>query len=667
MSASIKNRIDHLREKIREHDHRYYVEAQPVISDREYDALYAELQSLERAHPEFDSADSPTHRIGDQPTKEFPSVRHSVPMLSLDNTYSEEELRDFDRRVKDNLECATYKYVAELKLDGVAVAVRYHAGRLVLGATRGDGTEGDEITANLRTIRSIPLVLPPDAPLRTFEARGEVLMHKAQFERINEEREREGEKLFANPRNLTAGTLKLQDPREVAARPLQAFFYFLIGAGAGRHWEHLQQLRASGLPVNPHAALCESIDDVLRFCDTWEAQRDTLPYEIDGVVLKVDSVKQQDILGTVARSPRWAIAYKFESRKAETVLDGITLQVGRTGAVTPVAELKPVLLAGSTIRRATLNNEDYIRELQVRIGDTVIVEKGGDVIPKVSGVVKTRRKASSKEYVFPEKCPSCGSKLFRAEGEAHHFCENTECPAQIRGRIEHFAGRRAMDIDGLGEQVVDELVTRGFIHTIADLYDLDKRRDNLLGLERWGAKRADNLLAGIERSKLQPFHKVLFAIGIRFVGERVARTLAEHFLSMPMLQNATAEELQSVPDIGPRIAASIIRFFESKDNRDLVHRLTRAGLSMSQEARAVKTSAATGKSFVLTGTLPHLTRTQAAEMIQEHGGKVAGSVSKKTDYVVAGEEAGSKLDKARQLGITVVSEEELLALLNVTL
>lgn len=664
-SSPVEKRIDALRVEIREHDFHYYSDAQPIITDRAYDALMEELLRLEREHPEFASPDSPTMRVGDLPTKGFPSVTHSVPMLSLGNTYNETELRDFDRRVRENLEGASHRYVAELKLDGVAVAVRYVNGRLVQGATRGDGTQGDDITANIRTIRSIPMILPPHSPVTTFEARGEVVMDKAQFELINAEREREGEKLFANPRNLAAGTLMQQDPRDVAARPLNAFFYFLIVTPTGKlHSEHLKTLRTCGLPVNQHFEICEDIDAVLRFCAQWETKRDQLPYEIDGVVIKVDSIAQQDQLGSVARSPRWAIAFKFESRKGETVLEGITLQVGRTGAVTPVAELKPVLLSGSTIRRATLNNADYISELDIRVGDTVIVEKGGDVIPKISGVVHAGRRASRRIFIFPKECPSCGGPLIRAEGEAHHYCENAECPAQIRGRIEHFAARRAMDIDGLGIQVVDELVEHEFIHTIADLFDLRKHRNALLQRERWGDKRVDKLLSGIDACKQKPFHRVLFALGIRFVGENVAKILAEHFHDLTALQDATIENLETVDDIGPRIAASVHRFFQSAENRDLMRRLQHAGLKFEEEVRTVKKTTFLGKTFVLTGTLPTLTRTEASAMIEEHGGKVSGSVSKKTDYVLAGEDAGSKLEKAHALGVKVISEDDLKALLS---
>ncbi|HET7152484.1 MAG TPA: NAD-dependent DNA ligase LigA, partial [Candidatus Kapabacteria bacterium] len=516
--ADIKKKIESLREEIREHDYKYYVLAQPTVSDREYDAKLQKLGELEKENPEFDSPDSPTKRLGDQPTKGFPTVEHRIPMLSLANTYSEEELLDFDRRVREQLETTNYSYVAELKLDGVSMSLRYENGRFVQGATRGDGVRGDDVTQNLKTIRSIPLVLhTKNKIVRTFEARGEVLMNKDDFKKINEEREREGEKLFANPRNTTAGTLKLLDSKEVAARPLKIFLYYLYieENKPSTQWEHLQLLKELGLPTNPYARQCKTINDVKKFCDEWEEKRDTLPYEIDGVVIKVDSLRQQDVLGMIARSPRWAIAYKFESRKAQTVLKGITLQVGRTGTITPVAELEPVFLAGSTIRRATLNNEDYIHSLDIRIGDTVVIEKGGDVIPKVSGIVKEKRKSSAKKFSFPSRCPTCGSSLFRPEDEANYFCENYLCPDQIRGRLEHFAARGAMDIEGLGESVIDEFVNIGILHDVADIYDLHRHRAKILTRERWAEKRIDNLLAAIEASKKQPFHRVLFALGIR--------------------------------------------------------------------------------------------------------------------------------------------------------
>jgi len=667
--AEIKKKIEALRDELREHDYKYYVLANPIISDRQYDALLAQLVGLEKEYPEFSSPDSPTLRIGDQPAKGFPTVEHQVPMLSLANTYSEEELLDFDRRVQNILKTSDYSYVSELKLDGVSVALVYRDGKFVQGATRGDGIRGEDITQNLKTIRSIPIVLHSASKLlRSFEVRGEVVMEKEQFLKINAEREREGEKLFANPRNLVAGTLKQLDPRAVAERPMKIFLYYLLTEEKKltRQWDNLRLLKEFGLPTNPYARKCKSIAEVKTFCDEWEKKRDTLPYEIDGVVVKVDSLRQQDILGSVAKSPRWAIAYKFESRKAETILNGITLQVGRTGTITPVAELHPVFLAGSTIRRATLNNEDYIRSLDIRIGDTVVVEKGGDVIPKVTGIVKEKRPNKTRKFIFPSLCPVCESRLVRPEDEANYFCENYQCPAQVRGRLEHFAVRGAMDIDGLGEQVIDEFVTIKLLNDVADIYDLHRHKEHILSRERWAEKRLNNLLDGIEKSKMQPFHRVLFALGIRFAGAGVTRVLAIHFHTLERLKSASIEELEAVTDIGPRIAESVHRYFHDTENRVLLERLQKAGLKFTEEEKKTTANPAiTGKTFVLTGTLQRFTRTQASEYISEHGGTVSSSVSKRTDYVVAGDEAGSKFDRAKSLGVRVLNEDQFIELMNI--
>ncbi len=666
--ADAKKSIESLRTQLREHDYRYYVLAEPSISDREYDRLFSELGALEKEHPEFDSPDSPTKRLGDQPSKGFQTVEHRTPMLSLANTYSEEELLDFDRRVHELLETRDYAYVAELKLDGVSVSLTYRNGMFAQGATRGDGARGDDITQNLRTIRSLPLRLHAHvSALPAFETRGEVIMEKELFSKINAEREREGEKTFANPRNLVAGSLKQLDSRETAARPMRIFLYYLLPENGqsnrqmNSQWENLRMLKEMGLPVNPHARLCKTIEDVKKFCDEWAEKRDTLEYEIDGVVIKVDSLQQQDILGAVARSPRWAIAYKFESRKAETTVNGVTLQVGRTGVITPVAELAPVFLAGSTIRRATLNNEDYIHALDVRAGDTVVIEKGGDVIPKVTAVVKEKRPPHAREYHFPRNCPTCNARLQRIEGEAGYYCENLRCPDQVRGRIEHFAARGAMDINGLGEQVIDEFVALELLADVADIYELHRHRhrETILARERWAVKRLENLLDGIEKSKTQPFHRVLFAIGIRFVGAGTARVLSDAFGSMKRLENASVEELQSVHEIGPRIAESVHRYFHSSENRELIARLERSGLQFAGETKkTIANEVIAGKTFVLTGTLSGMTRTKAGELIVERGGTVTTSVSKKTDFLVAGADAGSKLEKARALGVKVLTEEE---------
>jgi DNA ligase (NAD+) len=656
----IRQRAERLRDEIREHDYRYYVLAEPTIEDAAYDTLMRELQDLEAAHPALKTPDSPTVRVGGQPTKEFPTVTHDPPMLSLSNSYSEEEIREFDRRVRGLLEEATPVYIAELKFDGVAVTLRYENGILVRGATRGDGVRGDDITNNLKTIRSIPLRLRKAPPtLRTIEVRGEVFMHNADFEAMNAARERAGEKTFVNPRNATAGTLKLQDPGIVAGRPLKMFAYFLIAPEhrASSHFDNLRLLRDLGLPVNEHAERCASIDDVIRFWQRWEERRASLPYDIDGIVVKVDALRQQDLLGTIAKSPRWAIAFKFSPRQARTVLKGITIQVGRTGAVTPVAELEPVFVGGSTVSRATLHNTDYIAELDLRQGDTVVVEKGGDVIPKVSAAVPELRPRGARRFVMPTACPECGSPLYREEGEANYYCENAECPAQVRGRLEHFAHRGAMDIDGLGEAAVDQLVNLRLVRTVADLYDLRRHRTALVDLDRWGEKSTNNLLEAIERSKAQPYVRVLFALGIRHVGAGVARVVADAFPSIEGLGKATAEELTAVQTVGPRIAESIVHFFADRHNREIVRRLKDAGLKLAGAPRAAG-GALAGKSFVLTGTLPTLTRDEAKKLIETNGGRVSGSVSKQTNYVLVGEEAGSKLAKARALGIRLLSERE---------
>lgn len=661
----IQQRVRKLRAELNDHDYRYYVLAEPAIPDAEYDRLMRELEELERAYPSLRTPDSPTVRVGGQPTKAFPVARHNPPMLSLANSYSEKEIREFDRRVRELLEGKAPVYVAELKFDGVAIALKYRDGFLVEGATRGDGREGDEITNNLKTIRSLPLRLRENrASLQDVDVRGEVFMHRGDFEAMNNERRSAGEKTFVNPRNATAGALKLQDPALVARRPLKLFAYALHVPGARQesHSENLALLRELGFPVNEHTRRCGTIDEVIAYWTEWEQRRDSLPYDIDGVVVKVDSIAHQDLLGTIAKSPRWAIAFKFAARQAHTVLRDIVLQVGRTGAVTPVAELEPVFVGGSTVSRATLHNTDYIAELDLRRGDTVVVEKGGDVIPKISGIVAENRPKGTRPFVMPDTCPECGSRLYRGEEEASYYCENSECPAQVRGRIEHFAHRGAMDIEGLGEAAVDQLVQLGLVKNCADLYDLHRHRTTLVGLERWGEKSTSNLLEGIAASARQPYHRLLFALGIRHVGEGVARTLADAFPSMDQLGRSTEEQLTAVSTIGPRIASSVVHFFADPHNREIIKRLGRAGLQLAGASRP-SGGALAGKTLVITGTLPTLSREEAKTLIQKHGGRVASSVSKHTDYVVVGEEAGSKLDKARTLGISLLTESQLRTLI----
>ncbi|MBF8293781.1 MAG: ligA [Bacteroidetes bacterium] len=666
VSASIVKRFEGLRARLWEHDHRYYVLAQPTIADAEYDRLMKELLDLEAAHPELATPDSPSQRVGGQPTKEFPTVTHNVPMLSLSNTYNEDEVRDFDRRVRSALGQEPFKYVCELKFDGVAVSLRYSNGMFVRGATRGDGTRGDEITQNLKTIRSIPLrTRKKKKGMDEFEVRGEVYMRRDDFRRMNETRELAGEKTFINPRNSAAGTLKLQDPKIVAGRPLNFVAYYLRteSVGLSSHSENLRILRDLGFPVSEHTRVSKDVEGVAGYWKEWDERRDSLPYDIDGVVVKVDSLSQQERLGMIAKSPRWAIAFKFAARQAMTTLHNITLQVGRVGTITPVAELEPVFVGGTTVSRATLHNEDYIKALDIRPGDTVVVEKGGDVIPKVSAVVKEQRRSGTKPFSMPGKCPECGSRISRPEGEANHYCENSECPAQIRARIEHFAHRGAMDIEGLGEAIVDQLVSLGFVHNYADVYGLQRKREELVTLERWGEKSVENLLLAIEGSKQRPFTRVLFALGIRHVGTSVAQLIVNQVRSMEGLVGASFEELQGIQGVGPRIAESVRRFVEDKHNLKVIERLKKAGLQFEEkQRRSVRRSALTGKTVVLTGTLSSLTRDQARQMIENSGGHVASSVSSKTDYVVVGIDPGSKLNTAQKLGVQTLREEEFIRL-----
>ncbi|MGA9121563.1 MAG: NAD-dependent DNA ligase LigA [Bacteroidota bacterium] len=664
-TKAITRRVVQLRTELADHDYRYYVLAEPIISDAEYDRLMRELADLEKQYPELLSPDSPSQRVGGAPTKEFPTVQHDPPMLSLANSYSEDEIRDFDRRVRELLGKAAPTYFAELKFDGVAIALTYRDGIFVQGATRGDGTQGDDITNNLKTVRSIPLRLRGNhTAFRLVEVRGEAFMRRDDFDATNKSRAATGEKLLINPRNTAAGTLKLQDPRLVARRPLNFFAYslFIPGEPLKSHGDNLALLRDLGFPVNGNGKRCATIDDVVSYWRRWEENRSSLPFDIDGVVIKVDSLAQQDTLGTIAKSPRWAIAFKFSSRKEETLLKGITLQVGRVGTVTPVAELEPVFLAGTTVSRATLHNADYIRELDLRVGDTVIVEKGGDVIPKVSGRVEQKRPPGTKPFVMPRTCPECGSRIYRSEDEANYFCENSECPAQVRGRIQHFANRGAMDIEGLGEAAVDQLVANTLISNIADLYDLHARQKELAALERWGAKSAQNLLESIERSKKQPLHRVVFALGIRHVGAGSARVLAEAFRSLDALMAASPEDLHAIQTVGPKIADSIVHFFADKHNRDILARLKRAGLTLTAKG-STRGLALSGLSFVITGTLPSYSREEAKQLIESNGGTVAGSVSRQTRYLLAGDDAGSKLVKAKELKIPVISEAELLRMI----
>ncbi len=654
---------DRLVDEILEHDYRYYVLADPAISDEEYDGMLRQLRAVEAEHPEWRRSDSPTHRVGGVPTKEFPPVVHQRPMLSLDNTYDETELAEFDRRIRDALGLEDVEYVCELKMDGVALSLLYQGGVLVQASTRGDGVTGDDITDNARTIRTIPLRLRHG--LSDVEVRGEVYLPTAEFRRMNEARIEAGEKAFANPRNAAAGTLKLMDPKEVARRPLAFVAYWLDDRhnDGGTQWHALELLQNLGFVVSEHRRLCRSFSEVLLFCEEWEEKRDALPYEIDGVVVKVNRLDFQEQLGYTSKSPRFMIAYKFRARKAETTLLEIGLQVGRTGAVTPVAILEPVLVGGITISRATLHNADEIRRKDIRPGDTVIVERGGDVIPKVSGVVLEKRPPTSVPFEFPTACPVCGAILFRGAEDAITRCENAACPAQVRGRILHFASRPAMDIEGLGPAVVDQLVNTGLIHNAADLYELEAER--IATLERMGEKSATNLVAAIQASKSRPFPAFVYALGIRNVGETTARALCRRFRSIDTMMSASVESFMEVEDVGPVVAESIVDFFRVEENRRLVERLKAHGLQTeskeNQASEAPPPGKFTGMTFVLTGALERFTRDDAAERIRAKGGTVTDSVSRKTSIVVAGPGAGSKLAKATQLGIEIWDESRFLA------
>ena len=664
-STDRAERAAQLRELIRHHDVLYYQHAQPEITDRAYDALLQELIDLETAHPELRTIDSPAQRVGGAPIADFVTVEHRTPMLSLANSYTREEVLDFDRRVREGLGIDSVSYVCELKYDGVAMSLTYENGVLVMGATRGDGERGDDVTANVRTIRSIPLSLAT-SDIRNAIVRGEVYMLEKTFLEINQRAEEAGDKLYANPRNLTAGTLKQKDSAMVASRKLEFVAYYLETSDRTitTHAQSIETLASMGFVTGRSVHTCATIDEVLQFIDRWDSERDTLPFQIDGIVVKVNTIAHQRELGAVARSPRWAFAYKYEAQKARTTLLDITLQVGRTGVVTPVAELQPTLLAGSTISRATLHNEDFVQELGLCVGDTVVIEKGGDVIPKVSGVDTSARADDAQPWSMPHHCPCPrNAALHRPEGEANWYCDDGQCPWQLRRRLEHFASRDAMDIDGLGERAIDQFITAGLLTSIADLYTLAERRDEIMKLDRWAPKSVDRLLAGIEASKNQPYARVLFALGIRFVGEGVAKILSRAFPSIDMLLAATHEQLTSVHEIGSAIAASVIEFAADPAARALVADLRAAGLQVEGQAPTLLSNAFEGKTFVVTGELTSMSRNEAHSAIEARGGKAAGSVSKKTTYVVAGANAGSKLAKATELGVPVLDEDAFRSLL----
>lgn len=659
----VKDKIKALREALEQHNYNYYVLSAPTISDREFDEMMKELQVLEEAYPEYADPHSPTQRVGSDLSKEFEQVVHKYPMLSLGNTYSEDEVKDFYERIARDLN-EPFEIVAELKYDGTSISLTYEDGRLVRAVTRGDGTRGDDVTANVKTIRSVPLKLMGDRYPATFEIRGEILLPWAEFDRLNKEREEQEEPLFANPRNAASGTLKQQNPAVVAARKLDAYFYYLLGEElpAETHFDNLEAARSWGFKIPNVIRVCNSLEDIYDYIAYWDVERKNLPVATDGIVLKVNSLRQQRNLGFTAKSPRWAIAYKFQAERAVTRLNSVSFQVGRTGAVTPVANLEPVLLAGTTVKRASLHNADIIEGLDLHLGDKVFVEKGGEIIPKIVGVdVEARGLLVGDKVRFIRSCPECGTPLMRPEGEAAHYCPNEAgCPPQIKGKIEHFVTRRAMNIN-MGPETVEDLYEAGYIKDTADLYTLEIA--DLLRLERWADKSARNLMASLEESKQVPFERVLYGLGIRFVGETVAKRLVSAFHSMEQLEQASFEDLTAVDEIGERIARSIIAYFADERNRTLVNRLMEYGLQMSvpEEKLANRSEKLKGLSIVISGTFAKHSRDEYKAMIEQHGGKNSGSVSGKTDYILAGDNMGpAKLEKAAKLGVKIINEDEFL-------
>ena len=660
--ASVKKEIVELREKLRYHEYRYYVLDDPEISDAAYDRLMNRLKELETAYPELVTPDSPTVRVGGAPREGFSTVRHARPMLSLDNAFSYDALRDWDRRVREGSGHEKIEYIAEHKFDGLSISLQYEDGVLVRGATRGDGMTGEDVTPNVKTIRSIPLraeagVLKKIKLPVKFEVRGEVVMTRKSFEMLNEQQERSGGKIFMNPRSAAAGAVRVLDPAITASRRLDFFAYYLLVDGKvpfAKHSESLQALKQLHFRASDDWKLCAGIEAVTAYCDDWDAKREKLPYEIDGVVIKVNSIAIQNELGYTSKAPRWAIAYKYPARQETTVVNDIIVQVGRTGTLTPVAMLEPVQVGGVTVSRSTLHNMDEIERLGLQIGDTVLIERAGEVIPHVLKVVKPGK--NRKPFRMPKHCPECGSTIHHVEGEVAYRCVNAACPAKRRESILHFAGRHAMNIDGLGDKIVDQLVDKGLVKDVADLYSL--KLEEVAGLERMAEKSAQNLLEEIEASKKNSLARLIYALGIQFVGERTAQLLAEHFSSLEELAAAKEEELEEVPEVGPKVAASIVEFFSEAANRQLIKKLSKAGVHPTAEKRKVKSDKFAGKSFVFTGGLANRSREEAGEIVQQHGGKVSGSVSKKTDYVVVGTDPGSKYDKAKELEVAILNEAE---------
>lgn len=660
-------RIDRLREELHQHNYNYYVLNAPVISDREFDMLMKELQDLESKHPEHFDENSPSMRVGSDINKDFTQVQHKYPMLSLGNTYSEADVKDFYERVRKALN-EPFEICCEMKFDGTSISLTYENGKLVRAVTRGDGVQGDDVTDNVKTIRTIPLVLKGDGYPKEFEIRGEILMPWNVFEELNREREAREEPLFANPRNAASGTLKLQNSAAVAARHLDAYLYYLLGDNlpCDGHYENLQEAARWGFKVSDITRKVQTLEEVFEFINYWDVERKNLPVATDGIVLKVNSLRQQRNLGYTAKSPRWAIAYKFQAEQALTRLHTVSYQVGRTGAITPVANLDPVQLSGTIVKRASLHNADIIQSLDLHINDMVYVEKGGEIIPKITGVDITQRQPDSQKVTFITHCPECGSPLVRYEDEAAHYCTNeTACPPQIKGKIEHFISRRAMNIEGLGPETVDQFYQHGLIHNAADLYELTE--DQLIGLERMGKKSAQNIIQGIEQSKQVPFERVLFALGIRFVGETVAKKLAKAMHSIDKLAAATLDELIQLDEIGGKIAQSILNYFANEANRNLIEHLRRAGvqLALTEETLSAQTDKLKGMSIVISGVFAKHSRDEYKQMIEQNGGKNVGSISSKTSFILAGENMGpSKLEKAQKLGVRIIDENEFLQMLD---
>lgn len=665
---NVIERMNSLVKELNQHNYNYYVLAQPTISDYEFDQKLKELADLETEHPQYQDPDSPTQKVGGEITKEFKTVKHKWPMLSLGNTYNEQDLRDFDERIRKAIG-DDFEYVCELKFDGLSMSLTYQHGQLLRAVTRGDGTQGDDVTTNVKTINRIPKRLKGSGYPDLFDIRGEIFMHRAAFERLNKERIENNEVPYANPRNFAAGTIKLQDSREVARRPLDSFLYFLYSDQriAKTHWESLEAVKEWGFHICEHNRLCKNIDEVLEYIHTWEKKRHDLSYDIDGIVLKVNNYDQQQELGFTAKSPRWAISYKYKAEEAETTLLKVTYQVGRTGAVTPVANLKPVLLAGTTVKRATLHNANEIARLDLHEGDSVFVEKGGEIIPKITSVNTLKRKQGSSRVIYPDTCPECGSNLKRKEGEAVHYCPNDEgCPPQIVGKIQHFISRRAMNIEGLGQETIETFYRKGFLSHISDLYILREKKDALMNLERFGEKSITNMLEGIEKSKEMPFERVLFGLGIRYVGETVARKIAQYFKNIDSLASANFEELTSVDEIGDRIAESLLEYFKDPRHAQQIQLLQQHGLQFETagDETVFESDKLAGKTFVISGVFEKFSRDELTNLIESHGGKILSGISGKLNYLVAGANMGpSKLEKATKLKIPIISEDILLEMI----